>query len=60
MPIKKIAKANGVPFIDNTSFYGHNTEMNYFSDAVHLTKEGASVYTERFIEQIKPFIEERK
>lgn len=59
-PIRKIAKANGIPFIDNTSFFGHNTEMSYFSDAVHLTKEGASVYTERFIDQIKPFVENYK
>lgn len=34
--------------------------MSYFSDAVHLTKDGASVYTERFIEQIKPFVENYK
>lgn len=55
-PIKQMAMEKGIPFIDNTCFFGYNNEMNYFSDAVHLTQKGASVYTMRFAAQIKSIL----
>lgn len=52
-PLRQLVVQKNVILIDNTLFAGHNTETQYFSDAVHLTSSGADEYTRIFAKQLE-------
>lgn len=52
-PIKQMARQYNIPFIDNhtTGLYHDNPEL--FRDRTHLNAEGAKIYTQKYITQLK-------
>lgn len=54
---KEIAASHGIPFLDyyfDPSFVGHK---DLFRNTTHLNSEGAKMFTERFVKEVKPMLE---
>ena len=57
-PLRQLASQKNVVIIDNTLFENRNNDASYFSDAVHLTAEGADEYTRLFTRQLRQILKQ--
>lgn len=55
--IRSLSQEYDVPYIEiyNTKLF--NSHPEFFKDASHLNNEGATIYTQMFFEELKPYLE---
>ena len=55
--IHSLSQEYGVPYIDiyNSVFFNNHPEL--FKDTSHLNNDGATIYTQLFFEELKPYLE---
>ena len=61
--LKKIMQEQKIEYYDFTDFFVHRNSMEYWKDRTHLTKVGAEIFTDNFIQKLErkhPLISEHQ